>query len=393
MADNSTFPRELLGQPPPERLQYFQGFTMAHPHLQGAKDALITAIEDAAPGSLVFVFGPTGVGKTTLRLRAEQLITEKMLPELESDPGRLPYVSVEAIAPETGIFSWKEHFRRILSSMDEPLIDFKVSAPEFTPKRDSKWYDVPNAVVMSTRLRHAVEQALLFRCPKAVFLDEAQHLAKMSSGRRLLDQLDVLKSTASRTQTLHVLVGTYDLLFFRNLSGQLSRRSVSIHFPRYRLDDEQAIDIFRNTLLTFQHQLPLQNTPDLLTPWQFLYERSIGCVGVLKEWLTRALALALRENPATLTSAHLEVTALSVAQCQQMLSEAKAGELMFAEGQDSRSRLQQELGLRDSILHSAPKTSPQPASAQGVSGRSKKTRVGQRKAKRDRVGSRSLAYA
>ena len=287
---NLTFPGELLSRPPADRLQYFQSFTMAHPQLQDAKDALMTAIEDAAPGSLVFVFGPTGVGKTTLRLRAEQLITQKMLPELESDPGRLPYVSIEAIAPETGIFSWKEHFRRMLASMDEPLIEFKVSAPEFTAKRDSMWYEVPSSMVMSTRLRHAVEQALSFRRPKAIFLDEAQHLAKMSSGRRLLDQLDVLKSTASRTQTVHVLVGTYDLGFFRNLSGQLSRRSVSIHFPRYRLGDERGIDVLRNILLTFQHQLPLQTTPDLLTSSQYLYERSIGCVGVLKEWLTRALA-------------------------------------------------------------------------------------------------------
>lgn len=392
MMDNSTFPRELLSQPPAERLRYFQGFAMAHPQLQDAKDALLTAMEDAAPGSLVFVFGPTGVGKTTLRLRAEQLITQKMLPELESDPGRLPYVSVEAIAPETGIFSWKEHFRRMLASMDKPLIDFKIAASEFTPKRDSKWYEVPNSMVMSTRLRHAVEQALCYRRPKAVFLDEAQHLAKMPSGRRLLDQLDVLKSTASRTQTLHVLVGTYDLLFFRNLSGQLSRRSVSIHFPRYRLEYEEEIDVFRNILLTFQHQLPLRNPPDFLTFSQFLYERSIGCVGVLKEWLTRALAQALRENQATLTSAHLEDTALSVAQCQQMLSEAKAGEMMFAEGQDSRSRLQQELGLRDGVLQSTPMKPPQSGSVRRASSRPKKIRVGQRKAKRDRVGSKALVY-
>ena len=183
------------------------------------------------------------------------------------------------------------------------------------------------------------------------------------------------------------------MLFFRNLSGQLSRRSVSIHFPRYRLDDEQEIDIFRNILLTFQDQLPLQTAPDLLTSSQFLYERSIGCVGVLKEWLTRALAQALRENQDTLSSAHLEVTALSVAQCQQMLSEAKAGEMMFAEGQDWRSRLQQELGLRDGVFQSVPKRSSRPGSTQGVSSRSKKKRVGERKPKRDRVGSRSLAYA
>lgn len=392
MAD-LTFPNGLLNRPPAERLKYFQGFTMAHPRLQEAKDVLMTAVEDAAPGSLVFVFGPTGVGKTTLRVRAEQLLAQKMLPELEIDPGRLPYVSVEAVAPETGIFSWKEHFRRILASMDEPLIDSKVVTPKLADKRETQWYQAPDSRVMSTRLRNAVEQALSFRRPKAVFLDEAQHLAKMPSGRRLLDQLDVLKSTASRTRTLHVLMGTYDLLFFRNLSGQLSRRSVSIHFPRYRLNHDEDIDVFRNIVLTFQHQMPLQHPPDLLAAAEFLYERSIGSVGVLKEWLARALAQALRENHETLTLEHLEVTALTVAQCQQMLSEAKAGEMMLAESQDSRLRLQQELGLIDRVFQPVPKGPAQPDSVRNNPRRSKRTRVGQRKAKRDRVESRSLAYA
>ena len=93
MAD-STFPQELLNQPPAERLQYFDRFTMAHPRLQETRDALMTAIEDAAPGSLVFVFGPSGVGKTTLRLRAEQLLIQKMLPELDESIGSRMYSRV-----------------------------------------------------------------------------------------------------------------------------------------------------------------------------------------------------------------------------------------------------------------------------------------------------------
>jgi hypothetical protein len=63
-----------------------------------------------------------------------------------------------------------------------------------------------------------------------VFVDEAQHLARISSGRRLSDQLDVIKSIANRTQTVHVLFGTYELMAFRNLSAQLSRRSMDLHF-------------------------------------------------------------------------------------------------------------------------------------------------------------------
>ena len=89
------------------------------------------------------------------------------------------------------------------------------------------------AYVELENYRYAVEQTLRHRRPVAVMIDEAQHLAKVASGRRLLDQLDVIKSIANRTDTVHVLFGTYDLLAFRNLNGQLSRRSVDVHFPRY----------------------------------------------------------------------------------------------------------------------------------------------------------------
>jgi len=392
MAD-SAFPQELLSQPSAERLQYFHRFTMAHPQLQETKDALMTAIEDAAPGSLVFVFGPSGVGKTTLRLRAEQLLIQKMLPELDADPGLLPYVSIEAMAPDSGVFNWKEHFRRILVSMEEPFIGFRAVLPLPAPKPDSSWFQMPNSMGMSSRLRYTVEQALSHRRPQAVFLDEAQHLAKMPTGRRLLDQLDVLKSIASRTRTLHILVGTYDLLFFRNLSGQLSRRSVSIHFPRYRLEQDEDIGVFQNVLLTFQHQLPLEQPPDLMACWQFLYERSIGCVGVLKEWLGRALARVLREHRAILTREHLESTALSAAQCQQMLAEARAGEKMLAECEGSCLRLRQELGFRDDAAHPAVHRSPEAKSVPIVSARTRKGQRGQRRVQRDRIGHASRAYA
>jgi len=44
-------------------LDRFRQYTVAHPNLIKAKDSLMSAIEGAEPNSLIFVFGPTGVGK------------------------------------------------------------------------------------------------------------------------------------------------------------------------------------------------------------------------------------------------------------------------------------------------------------------------------------------
>ena len=105
------------------------------------------------------------------------------------------------------------------------------------------------------QLQQSIENALQHRRPAAVFIDEAQHLGRIASGRKLADQLDVIKSTASRSHTVHVLIGTYELLAFRNLSAQLSRRSVDLHFSRYRTESTEDIEIFQNAVFTFQKQL------------------------------------------------------------------------------------------------------------------------------------------
>jgi energy-coupling factor transporter ATP-binding protein EcfA2 len=113
----------MTTRPDVDPLHGFRGFTIAHPLLLEMKEQLMSAIKSAAPGSLILVLGPTGVGKTTIRLKVEQLLTQELLPSLESDRGRIPFVSVNTMASLDGNFSWKDHFARLLRQMNKPLID------------------------------------------------------------------------------------------------------------------------------------------------------------------------------------------------------------------------------------------------------------------------------
>jgi hypothetical protein len=159
-----------------------------------------------------------------------------------------------------------------------------------------------------------------------------------------------IASIADRAVTTHCLCGTYELIPLRNLNGQLSRRSIDINFGRYVAQDEEHRQAFINVLFTFQEHLPLVKTPDLVSRWDYFYERSIGCVGILKDWLTRSLSLALENDSQTLTLKHLEHRALSVSQCSTLLREAVDGERELQEKAEARASLRRNLGLESVLL-------------------------------------------
>ena len=80
------FPRALLEQPISARLRYFETKVVAHEQLKQVHADLLHAIRHPAGASLIFVFGPTGVGKTTLRQRIERQLIE----DASTDPAITP---------------------------------------------------------------------------------------------------------------------------------------------------------------------------------------------------------------------------------------------------------------------------------------------------------------
>jgi energy-coupling factor transporter ATP-binding protein EcfA2 len=387
-----SFPRHLLKAPNIERLNYFKDFTTKHPLLFEAYNELQDVIRDSNPGSIIFLYGPTGVGKTTLLKRLVKHYKETLLMELEKDPERIPVVKVRLPAPTSGIFDWKDYFQRLLLEFEEPLVNHKldrsrwdIQHPHTFLKAESNMqlisYDKPGIRPM----RFASERTLKHRRPAAVLIDEAQHLGIIRSGRKLLDQLNALKSLAEESRVTHVLSGTYELIPLRNLNGQLSRRSLDIHFGRYNAKNEEQREDFINVLNTFQHHLPLSDEPDLVSRWDYFYERSLGCVGVLKDWLTRSLALALGSDSSTLPLKYLERRALSIRQCTTILREIKTSERELEEEEEGLMRLRQELGLTAELgpTSQASENTVEPPTPKP---RRRRTRVGSRKPVRDKIG-------
>lgn len=367
MSKSAGFPRELLIQGLNQRINYFDSFTISHPILKQKFEELIQSIYNPGNKSFIFVYGPSGVGKTTLFTRVIKRVINDSLQLMENDPGRLPIVGLRAVAPETGNFDWKDFFIRSLEACREPLINYKVdvSAPRNSPRRRDD---------AARELKRSLENTLRYRRPLAFLIDEAQHLTKMASGRKLRDQMDFIKSLAEETNVVYILFGTYELLPFRNLSGQLSRRSADIHFPRYRINNGEDKQAFINALWTFQSHMPLENEPDLINNWEFFYLHSIGCIGILKDWLARTYKANLEANKLNVSMDDFKKHAFSVDQCHKMISESVEGEHQLEENEEKRRELMSLLGLNN-----------QQEKGEIVVQKKKKT-VGLRNPKRDSVG-------
>lgn len=59
-------------------------------------------------------------------------------------------------------------------------------------------------------------------------------------------------------------IGTYDLLPFCNLDGQMAPRGSEFHFAPYHMEDENDCQAFRNALSSSLKQIPLQVDHDAL---------------------------------------------------------------------------------------------------------------------------------
>lgn len=381
------FPSALLSQPIVARRHYFETKVVAHQRLKEVYEELLHAIRYPAGTSLIFVAGPTGVGKTTLIGR----VVKQLMQDAVDDPlttfGTIPVVAMEAPSPDSGHFSWKDYFTRALIALDEPMMDAKVTSNIRGIHRDDLGQLVIERNLTTPDLRRVLEKCLHHRRTRAFIVDEAQHFKKMASGKRLLDQMDTLKSLANMTETVHVLIGHYDLLGLLDLSAQLSRRSVEIHFPRYRLEQAEDLKEFKKLLRTFQRHLPLLKEPDLQSHYEYFYEQSLGCTGMLKTLLNKAYGAALEQGEQTLTSRLWERHAEPPSKLKEMLYEIVRGERRIKEREEEQHRddLRTMLGLsgaqrKADDLPKAPIQTETPKKSRSGG------RVGQRNAMRDPVG-------
>jgi len=355
VVEKYSFPAELLNATVEERKIYFNDYIVMHKFLEKAIHETIRYITPPVSERLVFVCGPSGVGKKVLIKSIKARLVELASQKLIQNPGFVPVVDVQALAPEQGSFNFRGLWKNALEEMDEPMLDHKIMY------KDTKGYDSHGRIVTLSNTQKADYQVVLqntlkYRKVMALIIDEAHHMSRVSSGKKANWSVDLFKSLTNLSQTPIVLVGTYDLTSFledldSKITDQINQRTKIVEFQHYHSEVTSELNIFGKTAKKLLLNMPLEHTAENLVDedYKYLYKYSLGCIGSLKKWLMDAYSIALEEQAKTLTKKHLEATRISGHRIMGMLESIEKGERIMKE-------IQSEGNIDKRIVFAEPKS-------------------------------------
>lgn len=350
---NYKFPLELLDSSDEERKKYFRDFVVSHEFLEVAIKNTISLITNAVPERIVFVCGPSGVGKRELIKAVKQRLVELAMPKLVENPGCIPVVDVQAIAPIQGSFNFPNLWRNALEEMDEPMLNQKISYHSVIVK-DTFGRSVTLSQIKKADYQEVLQNTLRHREVMAFIIDEAHHMLKVASGKKANWSVDLIKSLTNLSQTPIIMTGTYQLTSFLedlNLEStdQINQRTRIVEFPHYHSNVTREVNIFGKTAKRLLQHMPLEQTAENLVDkdWTYFFKYSLGCIGSLKLWLMDAYGLVLDSKAKTLTKEHLEATKLSGHRLTGMLKSIEDGERKMKQIQ-SEGDIDSKLMLRKS---------------------------------------------
>lgn len=279
----------------------FSSAVILHTKFEEVSSSLFHHMALGDRGRMIAVAGPTGVGKTTLLHFFEQKLREHVLGNDLSDMG--PPIVVEARKGELEKFSWKAFYLDVLQALNEPAFDKKTNLSARLDELRSGEMVAYSRRMSTAELGGIVKKAIELHRPIALIVDEAQHIG--SSTWQRVNSLDVLKGIANGGATSLVLFGTYELREFLYESAQLAHRVKVINFGRYGASQEDQ-ENFARAFLSIWKEFDLPIADPMNDEVEYLYNHSLGCVGVLLSWVKRSMISASEKGDQKISKRHFE---------------------------------------------------------------------------------------
>ena len=285
----------------------------------------------------VLIAGPTGAGKSHLLERLAKEVNQFYSAQMAETPCMVPYLSTIAVADGAKKFGWKRCWADGCIGLGDP---FAAARSWRTTDHPAARY--PGESLTTSVARQEFERELQLRHTKVWSIDEAHHILLGGVAGEPSDQFEVLKSVSQITPIKLVLCGTYQLPRLLNYSGQVMRRSATVTLAPYSLKHKKEVGEFTGVCKALLDHLPSKSSLKPGECAEELFYGTLGCVGVLKDWIARAWANAHFKMAPSMTMDHLMATRLPAETLLSMHNEILAGEAMNSTDAESLYRRQVE---------------------------------------------------
>lgn len=301
--------------------------TLQHAHFEQAVSAARVCATQAALGTVIFVSGPSGAGKTTLNKYLRKSLYQAVD---ESSRNQIPLIAVQAVNSQGGYFTSKDFYTRMLEQIGDPFRQMGAAAPDTSAEiREFLMQPFWTAIRVSmteVRIRRAFEHLARAVGLKAILIDEGQSMCLTHLNRSPSDHLESLKCLAEELGIIIFIFGTYDLLEIWNHSAQLNRRTHLIHLARYDAHIDEDREAFFAVLRMYGKALTFKSPQILHKHAEEILEWTCGVFGEIDALFTRANIFAKHESRTGIEWADVAKAKYTAAQMERLRLEIEVGE-------------------------------------------------------------------
>jgi len=303
---------------------------LMHPKFSASRTDVLTTLQFSGPGTLVFVIGVSGVGKSELRYEAMRTLAGA--PSNWVD-GEMPAVAVRATLTDRGFFNPKDLAMRMAHSLRHPDVSWLRTRDEVEDP-DVVHVEIETArraPVWAERRRNSTEHGLRFeferhaqaRRLRWLFIEEGTSICTVPRGRSIHNYMMGLMQLAEECSLTIVLFGTPRLAALWDSFPDVRRRSLFVWVERYREDRTEDHVAFASLVMALAQQYPLSSPDLLVNNLELALTNSAGSFGELKQFLARADQARRRRRAESIDASDLVAASYSRDQILSMWDVAK----------------------------------------------------------------------
>ena len=263
-------------------------FKIPHRNWLKARNLVFSKIINSEPKDVLLITGPSRIGKSKL---ADEIFKEFSEGNDFNITKKIPVISIMASnSANNGAFSTKDFYYKLNKLLKNPL--FSESSTDFEVLDLIK----TRSSMTEHALRSAVVEYLISRETLILIIDEAQHVKFSPKSQASHSVLDSWKCLAEETGIILIIIGAYPILDIIRKTPHLLGRSQKIIMDRYKANKEDVTE-YSKIINAYCNKLnisdDIKGTKEL---YKMLFDRTLGCIGILKVWLKSAHTLSEIEN-------------------------------------------------------------------------------------------------